>query len=200
MQEGSPFRSLLPGYCLLPPIYIDSLFEANPVMTGTGNPPTTDLATLSLQRVIYKTGRLFQEPSETFNAASAVSGEKEVEPGVILIIEDDPHFAELADSYLTIAGYKTLLATDGKAALEIYSANKQQISLVVLDLIMPRMPGEECMIELLKINPSVRILVVSILDPGDPFCRSLSPYIRGFVQKPCRMAQLLAATTSALTA
>lgn len=200
MQEGSPFRSLLPGYCSLSPIYIDSLFEANPVLTGTGNPPTTDLATLSLQRVIYQTGRLFQEPSETFNAASAVSGEKQVEPGVILIIEDDPHFAELADSYLTIAGYKTLLATDGKAALEIYSANKQQISLVVLDLIMPRMPGEECMIELLKINPSVRILVVSILDPGDPFCRNLSPYIRGFVQKPCRMAQLLAATTSALTA
>ncbi len=200
MQEGSPFRSLLPRHCLLPKIIIDSLFEANPVLTGTGNAPTRDLTTTSLQRVMYQAGRLFQKPSGKFNEASAVSSEKPVEPGVILIIDDDPHFAELADSFLSIAGYRTLLATDGKAALEIYSGNKQHISLVVLDLIMPRMPGEECMIELLKINPSVRILVVSILDPGDPFCRRISPYIKGFIQKPCRMAQLLAATTSALTA
>ncbi|MEI6134934.1 MAG: response regulator [Desulfomonile sp.] len=60
----------------------------------------------------------------------------------------------------------------------------EEISLVVLDLLMPEMSGRDCLMELLNIDPSVKVLIASGYSPSDEFHTEISPLVKGFVHKP----------------
>ncbi len=83
------------------------------------------------------------------------------------------------------------MATNGQEALDIYKTRKGEISLVILDLLMPEMSGKDCLMELLKIDPSVKVLIASGYSPSDELHQEISPLVKGFVQKPFGLAQLL---------
>ncbi|MBQ3458808.1 MAG: response regulator transcription factor [Synergistaceae bacterium] len=59
----------------------------------------------------------------------------------ILIVEDEPSIAEVVSAYAKREGYDTVTATDGMSALEIFE--RDEISLVILDLMLPKLSGEE---------------------------------------------------------
>jgi PAS domain S-box-containing protein len=61
----------------------------------------------------------------------------------ILVAEDEEPLRGLAKSVLEELGYTVILASNGEDAVEIYAANRQQIHLVILDVVMPRMSGHE---------------------------------------------------------
>lgn len=61
----------------------------------------------------------------------------------ILVAEDEDALQRLAKQILTGLGYRVLLAGDGQAAVETYAIHREQIDLVILDLVMPRMSGRE---------------------------------------------------------
>jgi signal transduction histidine kinase len=61
----------------------------------------------------------------------------------ILVAEDEEPLRDLAKSVLEELGYTVMLAANGEDAVEIYAANRQQIHLVILDVVMPRMGGHE---------------------------------------------------------
>ncbi len=109
----------------------------------------------------------------------------------ILVVEDSPFFSQLLENFLQISGFEPILADSGEKAVEIYGARKNDISLVVLDLLMPRMSGKDCLMKLLELNPLVKVMVVSVLDPSDSFCKDVFPYIKGFLHKPCKMAEFI---------
>ncbi|MFA6224566.1 MAG: PAS domain S-box protein, partial [Desulfomonilaceae bacterium] len=126
-----------------------------------------------------------------------------VQPGTaetILVIEDSPYIAELERKILENDGFRVLVATNAKEALDIYRLRKNEIALILLDLVMKGMSGRDCLMELIKIDPSVKALIVSGYSPEDELRREISPLVKGFVQKPFGMAQLLNEVRSVLGA
>src|SRR5262249_22347802 len=61
----------------------------------------------------------------------------------ILLIDDDPTVRQVAERALVRYGYRVLVANDGDAGLQVFKENRDAISLVVLDLTMPHMGGEQ---------------------------------------------------------
>jgi CheY-like chemotaxis protein len=59
------------------------------------------------------------------------------------------------------AGYTVLMARDGQEAVEVYQRERARIALVILDLVMPRLSGQDALRELLRLDPGVRVVVCS---------------------------------------
>jgi two-component system, cell cycle sensor histidine kinase and response regulator CckA len=116
----------------------------------------------------------------------------------ILVVEDNIPVAELEQRVLADAGYAVIVANNGQDALEIYQTRKEEISLVILDLLMPVMSGQDCLMELLKVNPSVKVLIASGYGTEDELHEEIGPLVKGFVHKPFAVAELLNETRSVL--
>jgi CheY-like chemotaxis protein len=74
----------------------------------------------------------------------------------LLLVDDEEFVRDLGKRILTKAGYKVMIASNGKEALKIYEKARGEIKLVILDLLMPEMGGKECLRELHKIDPELR--------------------------------------------
>lgn len=59
----------------------------------------------------------------------------------ILVVDDEQRMRKLIRDFLTAKGYKILEAEDGEKALEVYEKNKNQINLILLDVMMPKLDG-----------------------------------------------------------
>ncbi len=118
----------------------------------------------------------------------------------ILVVDDEEDIRELARRYLTRAGYHILMAGDGKEALEVYRQNQSNISLVILDLIMPGMGGKECLGRLLQMNPDVKVLVASGFSADGPARDVIRAGAKGFIDKPFRTKQMLKTIRGVLVA
>ncbi len=109
----------------------------------------------------------------------------------VLLVDDEDMVRELGERILSRSGYTVLTAPNGEEALDLYRRRKQEISLVILDLIMPAMGGRECLKELVRIDPHAKVLIASgyaaDVTAGD--CAELGA--RGFVGKPFRFNELL---------
>lgn len=121
-------------------------------------------------------------------------------PGLIMIVEDNESVAELERAVIERQGYQTLMMTSPKKALEIFREKYQEISLVVLDLVMPELSGKECLKRLLEIDPSVKVLIVSGYGPEDYMVREIRHQVVGFLSKPCSNRELLQVVELALSA
>ena len=132
--------------------------------------------------------RAIGAPVKTVTARESTA--KTVGTGTILVVEDNVEVAEFEQQCLGSAGYKVIVANNGKEALEIYRTKTEEISLVILDLIMPEMSGRDCLMELVKIDPSVRVLIASGYTPEDDLHKELTPLVRGFVHKPFTITAL----------
>jgi len=130
---------------------------------------------------------------ETFQRSTSSGGTE-----TILLVDDEESIRNLGERILTTAGYKVLTARDGKEALEIYGKDKDRISLVVLDLIMPEMGGKQCLEELLQADAEVKIVVASGYSANGPTKEALSRGAKGFISKPFDMRQLLAMVRKAI--
>ena len=71
--------------------------------------------------------------------------------GTILLVDDDAIARRSTSALLTALGYKALLATGGREAVELYKQNRAKIDLVLLDVIMPEINGVETYRNLKKI-------------------------------------------------
>ena len=76
----------------------------------------------------------------------------------ILLADDHDGICEMAHSVLIAKGYKVLLAHDGEEAIQIFSMNRNKISLVLLDVIMPRRSGPEVFAAIKELNPQVLVV------------------------------------------
>jgi DNA-binding response OmpR family regulator len=79
----------------------------------------------------------------------------------VLLAEDDPAVRRLVVAELTRRGFTVLEAADGSAALEIFRREKDQVDILVTDVVMPQMNGADLAKEAEKIQPGVRILFIS---------------------------------------
>ena len=112
----------------------------------------------------------------------------------ILLVDDEEFVRDLGKRILSRAGYKVLTAGNGREALDIYRKELGKISLVVLDIVMPVMGGRQCIPELSKVDPRVKILVstgYSSEDDEREQAASILPL--GFIRKPFAVSSLLQA-------
>ncbi len=79
----------------------------------------------------------------------------------ILLVEDDPAVRSLTRNILETAGYEVLEAANGEDALDLASREERGVSLLLTDLVMPRMGGRRLADELVEAMPSTRVLFMS---------------------------------------
>jgi DNA-binding NtrC family response regulator len=87
-------------------------------------------------------------------------------------------------------GFSVLTATSGKEALDIYRNNKDKISLVVLDMIMPGMGAGDTCDELQVIDPAIKVLLSSGYGVDQQTSEVIKRGCKGFIQKPFNMQGL----------
>lgn len=139
---------------------------------------------------------LTEDSTEMIGKAVRVGDAQSI--ATILVVEDNLMVAELEQKVLQNAAYRVITASSGREALEIFKEEHPEISLVMLDLIMPKMAGVECLKEILKIDPTVKVLVLSGYSPETDFVRQTYPHIKGFLRKPWQASQLLKSVQRAL--
>lgn len=111
--------------------------------------------------------------------------------GTILIVDDEEAIRNLLNDSLSGLGYNIIKASNGEEAINLYLSNKDTIDLVILDLIMPVMGGEETLIRLREINPDVKVLIAT----GYGVSETLKDILRergisGFINKPFNIAEI----------
>ena len=108
----------------------------------------------------------------------------------ILFVDDEDMITETAEDLLELLGYNVLTAGSGKEAIEIYGENKEQIGIVILDMIMPDMSGGETHDRIKDINPKVKVLLSSGYSINGHATEILKRGCNGFIQKPLRIDEL----------
>ena len=116
----------------------------------------------------------------------------------ILVVEDDETVSWTTCRVIQMAGHTAIAAFDGDQAIEKYSAHKGSIDLVLLDLVMPGMSGEECLERLLEMDPQARIVVASGSLTDDERRRRLTDKVLGYIGKPYDAHSLMDALHGAL--
>ena len=118
--------------------------------------------------------------------------------GGILLVDDESLIREMGQALLEEHGYHVFLAEDGQQALDLYKRERDNISLVIMDVVMPVMGGKEALIQLTDAYPDIRILISS----GFNQIGSKDSFIKkgaiGFIQKPYRSQELYKAVEDAM--
>ena len=104
--------------------------------------------------------------------------------GVILVVDDEETVRIAAKIMLERRGFTVLTAEDGRAALEVFRSRVDEIVVVLLDLTMPRLDGEETFRELRRIRPDVRVIISSGYNEQETTSRFAGKGLAGFLQKP----------------
>ena len=117
----------------------------------------------------------------TLPSTSLIKGEYR---GVILVVDDEEGVREVASAILEDMGFETLEAEDGLQAVAIYRQKSADIQAVLLDMTMPKMGGKACFLELLHINPAVRVMISSGYHENQLHDMFDGQEPAGFVQKP----------------
>ncbi len=107
----------------------------------------------------------------------------------ILLVEDEDAVRQLSKFVLESSGYTVIEARDGKEALELAERHTGPLDLLVSDLVMPKVGGQELAARLTKSHPLLRVLFVSGYPDEEASAGGLGPHA-AFLQKPCSPAAL----------
>jgi signal transduction histidine kinase len=102
----------------------------------------------------------------------------------IMLVDDMRQIRHFGQRRLEKAGYKVLTAENGEQALELYREQKNEIGMILLDMIMPGMGGEICLQELLKMDPEVKVVIASANKPEQEGREQAEAQAYGFLRKP----------------
>ena len=129
---------------------------------------------------------------------SAQSGMPQRGNETILLVDDEEFVLDLGVKFLSRAGYTTITARNGREAIEIFKRDKDRISLVILDLIMPEMGGLQCLEEMKRIEPSAKVLIASGFAVEESEKEIIESFAKGFVSKPYQVNRILDAVRKAI--
>jgi CheY-like chemotaxis protein len=108
----------------------------------------------------------------------------------VLLVDDEEMIVDVGKRMLDKLGYETLTAMDGAAALEIYKSRGKDISLVILDMVMPKIGGGETFDRLKKINPAIKVILCSGYSIDGQATEILKRGCQAFIQKPFNLRTL----------
>ena len=116
--------------------------------------------------------------------------------GLVLVVDDEEMIRDTARMILEAVGFEVLLAADGREAVEVFRERGHEIRVVLLDMTMPHMGGEEAFSELRRIRDDVRVILSSGYNEQEATNRFAGKGLAGFIQKPyppMKLAEILRA-------
>jgi CheY-like chemotaxis protein len=118
--------------------------------------------------------------------------------GTVLIVDDDETVRLIARRIVEKMGFEVLLAVDGRDGLDVFREHARQITVVLLDMTMPRMNGDEALEHMRQIDSSVPIILTSGYNETEISGRFAGHGPAGFIQKPYRPRELYEKLASVL--
>ena len=119
--------------------------------------------------------------------------------GLALVVDDEETVRAVTARTLESLGFKPLTATDGAEGVRLFREHAGELRLVMLDLTMPHMDGEETYRELHRINPAVPVVLMSGFTEKDTIDRFAGKKLAGFIQKPFDRPRLQSKLREVLT-
>ena len=116
----------------------------------------------------------------------------------LLVVDDDESVRTVTRMMLEESGFRVITAEDGRDAVEKFKKYYKEIDLVILDLIMPHLTGEEVYREIRRLYPNVRVILSSGYSEKDVIGKFIGKKIAGFIQKPFMGEELLEKVSKAL--
>ncbi len=110
--------------------------------------------------------------------------------GDVLIIDDEETVRVTTGHMLEALGFKVSAASDGREGVTMFAQCQASLALVLLDLTMPQVDGDEALREITRLNPNVPVLLMSGFDEFEVMARFKGQEVAGFIQKPFRLAAL----------
>lgn len=129
--------------------------------------------------------------------ATALAHGIETGTETILLVDDEAFILTICTRLLNQLGYHVIAADNGQKAIEIMDSKKEEIDLVILDMIMPQMNGVEVARRIRSVAPDTRILISSGYNLEQEEFNSNSDF-NGYIQKPFKLQQLSATIRSIL--
>lgn len=116
----------------------------------------------------------------------------------ILIVDDDPHVSKLMGRVLQKENYDTVWAENGKKGLELIESENPD--LVILDLTMPEMSGEEMLDLSLKSHPELPVIIVTAFGSEEKAVKLLKGGAVDYIRKPFNVDELVIKVRESITA
>src|SRR5690606_8956438 len=104
--------------------------------------------------------------------------------GLVLVVDDEPAVRTFTSAALVQLGYDVVAAEDGRAGVDTFERLADRVAIVVLDMTMPVMSGALAFVELRRIRPEVRVLLISGYDEAAATRRFTVEGRASFLQKP----------------
>jgi two-component system, cell cycle sensor histidine kinase and response regulator CckA len=110
---------------------------------------------------------------------------------LILVVDDEVAVQEITQVTLEVHGYRVLTASDGIEAIAVYAEHKHEISVILLDMMMPSLDSATTIRTLRKLNPQVQIIAMSGLATNEAITRTMNEGVKAFLAKPFTADELL---------
>ncbi len=108
----------------------------------------------------------------------------------VLIVDDEKTITDVIGEMLSGLGYKVLIAGSGEQAVDIYGDKKDEIDLVILDMIMPGIGGGEAFDRIMALNSKARVILSSGYSLTGQAKEIMNRGVRAFLQKPFHLEDL----------
>jgi signal transduction histidine kinase/CheY-like chemotaxis protein len=133
----------------------------------------------------------------------AGSAERELDAGYrgsgcVLVIDDEPPVRAATVAILSSSGYRILEAHGGQSAIRVFAAHRAEIDVVLLDLAMPGINGEQTLVELKKLRPDVPVVLLTAYAEDELRLSAIRSQLAGSVSKPFSYEELVNAVKIAM--
>jgi DNA-binding NtrC family response regulator len=118
------------------------------------------------------------------------TGRRDASRGTVLFVEDEEELRKPTSALLRRHGFSVLEAGDGQTAVDFFRANESAVSVVLLDLTLPRMGGKDVLAEVRRIRPGVKVILTTAYSQEMAVKAVGGQRDWAFIRKPYRVADL----------
>ncbi|MGO9585247.1 MAG: ATP-binding protein [Limisphaerales bacterium] len=123
-------------------------------------------------------------PAAAEKASAEDSGLPRGHNELVLVVDDEEPILDLVQKVLKRTGYRVLLARDGVEAVSLYARRRQEIDVVIMDMVMPIMDGPAAIVALKAINADVKIVGSSGAASAGGMAKARDAGVQYFIPKP----------------
>ena len=138
--------------------------------------------------------RVYLPAIESAYAAPASPPRRDLPVGadeLVLVIDDENSIREVAKETLSAFGYRVIVASDGAEGMAVFAAHKNEVKVVITDMMMPYMDGPATIRALRRLDPRVKIIATSGLKAEDKLADAAQLGVKTFLPKPYTAEKLL---------